>query len=159
MPSKSQSYHFITVQYSDLTSLHHFLVPIHSCSTPLQRTPRSDKHVRAMMTHPSILSALTATLCNSFFFHVRNQSAMKRGVAAYTLTTSSKRRPLTGCPLLASASQDVRTTSARTIPYHSSHRADIDTDDDTPLADGCQALKYSYDEFTYLRSSVDIPLA
>jgi len=28
-----------------------------------------------------------------------------------------------------------------------------------PLADGCQALKYSYDEFTYLRSSVEIPLA
>jgi hypothetical protein len=31
--------------------------------------------------------------------------------------------------------------------------------DDNPLADGCQGLKYSYDEFTYLRSSVDIPLA
>jgi hypothetical protein len=28
-----------------------------------------------------------------------------------------------------------------------------------PLADGCQALKYSYDEFTYLRSSVEIPFA
>jgi hypothetical protein len=25
--------------------------------------------------------------------------------------------------------------------------------------DGRQALKYSYDEYTYLRSSVDIPLA
>lgn len=29
----------------------------------------------------------------------------------------------------------------------------------TLLADGRQGLKYSYDEFTYLRSSVDIPLA
>ena len=29
----------------------------------------------------------------------------------------------------------------------------------TLLADGRQALKYSYDEFTYLRSSVEIPLA
>lgn len=29
----------------------------------------------------------------------------------------------------------------------------------TSLADGRQGLKYSYDEFTYLRSSVDIPLA
>jgi hypothetical protein len=37
-------------------------------------------------------------------------------------------------------------------------RADVDVDD-APLADGCQALKYSYDEFTYLRSSVEIPLA
>lgn len=26
-------------------------------------------------------------------------------------------------------------------------------------SDGHQALKYSYDEYTYLRSSVDIPLA
>ncbi len=34
-----------------------------------------------------------------------------------------------------------------------------DDDDDNPLADGHQALKYSYEEFTYLRSSVDIPLA
>ena len=38
--------------------------------------------------------------------------------------------------------------------YYQAHRADAD---DTP--DGYQALKYSYDEFTYLRSSVDIPLA
>jgi hypothetical protein len=42
--------------------------------------------------------------------------------------------------------------------FKPSHRADADTDDDT-LADGRQALKYSYDEFTYLRSSVEIPLA
>jgi hypothetical protein len=28
-----------------------------------------------------------------------------------------------------------------------------------PLADGCQGVKYSYDEFTYLRSSVEIPFA
>jgi hypothetical protein len=45
------------------------------------------------------------------------------------------------------------------ILFKPSHRVDTDTDDDTPLADGRQALKYGYDEFTYLRSSVDIPLA
>src|SRR6267154_603699 len=107
MPSKPQPhYHHRTAQYSDLMALHHhFLVPIHSCSTPLQRTPRSDTHVRAMTTPIHTLLARD-TLCKLILCMPGNQSATKRGVAAYTSTMWSNQRPLKGYPSLASANQD-----------------------------------------------------
>lgn len=149
MPSKPQPYHFSTAQYSDLMVPYHFLVPIHSCSTLSQRTPRSDKHVRVITPILCPHSPRVVALCSSFFACTQSVRDETRSGG---LHFNDVVQPVTVDGLPFAGVGESGCTSSHT------HIIQVD-DDNTSLVDGYQTLKYSYDEFTYLRSSVDIPLA
>jgi aldehyde dehydrogenase (NAD+) len=94
-----------------------------------------------------------ATLCNSFF---ACSQPVRDETRSGGLHFNDVVQPATvdGLPFAGVGESGCTSAHTHIIQAHRD-RADADT----PLADGLQALKYSYDEFTYLRSSVDIPLA